>query len=82
MVDNTVPTVASIVRQTPTSSPTNADSLTWRVTFSENVKNVDAADFAIGGTTASVTGRHRGDGLDGVRRGRRRAGILRASTPR
>ena len=41
--------------QTPTSSPTNADSLTWRVTFTENVKNVDAADFAIGGTTATVT---------------------------
>ena len=55
VVDNTAPTVASIVRQTPTSSPTNADSLTWRVTFSEDVKNVDAADFAIGGTTASVT---------------------------
>ena len=55
VVDNTAPTVASIVRQTPTSSPTNADSLTWRVTFSEDVKNVDAADFAIGGTTATVT---------------------------
>ena len=55
MVDNTAPTVTSIVRQTPTSSPTNADSLTWRVTFSKDVQNVDAADFAIGGTTASVT---------------------------
>ena len=29
--DTTAPRVASIVRQTPTSSPTNADSLTWRV---------------------------------------------------
>ena len=54
-VDNTAPRVASIVRQTPSSSPTNADSLIWRVTFTENVKNVDAADFAITGTTASVT---------------------------
>ena len=53
--DTTAPTVTSIVRQTPTSSPTNADSLTWRVAFTENVKNVDAADFAIGGTTATVT---------------------------
>ena len=55
VVDNTAPTVTSIVRRTPTSSPTNADSLTWRVTFSEDVQNVDAADFAIAGTTATVT---------------------------
>ena len=53
--DTTAPRVASIVRQNPTSSPTNADSLTWRVTFSEAVSNVDAADFAVSGTTATVT---------------------------
>ena len=40
--DSTAPTVASIVRQTPPSSPTNADTLVWRVTFSEAVSNVDA----------------------------------------
>ena len=50
-----VPTVTSIVRQTPTSSPTNANSLTWRVTFSTTVQNVDAADFSVAGTTATVT---------------------------
>ena len=49
-----IPTVTSIERQTPSSSPTNADSLKWRITFSKNVKNVDAADFAIGGTTAML----------------------------
>ena len=53
-VDTTAPRVASIERRTPTSSPTNADSLTWRVTFNENVKNVDATDFAIAGTTATT----------------------------
>ena len=53
--DTTAPRVASIVREAPTSSPTNADSLTWRVTFSETVLNVDAADFAVSGTTATVT---------------------------
>ena len=53
--DTTAPRVASIARQNPTSSPTNADSLTWRVTFSETVSNVDAADFAVSGTTATVT---------------------------
>ena len=53
--DTTAPRVASIVRETPTGSPTNADSLTWRVTFSEAVSNVDAADFVVSGTTATVT---------------------------
>ena len=53
--DTTAPRVMSIVRGTPSVSLTNADSLTWRVTFSENVQNVDAADFAIAGTTATVT---------------------------
>ena len=53
--DTTAPRVMSVERQDPSSSPTNADSLTWRITFSEDVKNVDAADFAIAGTTATVT---------------------------
>ena len=53
--DTTAPTVTSIVRQTPASSPTNANSLTWRVTFSEAVSNVDATDFAVSGTTATLT---------------------------
>ena len=55
VVDNTAPTVTSILRQTPTASPTDADELTWRVTFSEEVANVDSADFAIAGTTAALT---------------------------
>ena len=54
--DAEAPTVLSIVRRTPSSELTNADSLTWQVTFSEAVENVDAADFAPSGTTASVTG--------------------------
>ena len=53
--DNTAPTVASIARQAPTASPANADSLTWRVTFSEAVANVDTADFTVTGTTATLT---------------------------
>ena len=54
-MDNTAPTVASIVRQSPTASPTHADVLTWRVTFSEAVENVDSADFTVTGTTATLT---------------------------
>ena len=51
--DVTAPEVASIERQTPSSSPTNADSLTWRVTFDEPVANVHGADFAVAGTSAA-----------------------------
>ena len=53
--DATAPRVVSIVHQDPASTPTNADSLTWRVTFSEDVANVDAADFAVAGTTVAPT---------------------------
>ena len=55
--DNVAPRVASIERQTPSSSPTNADSLTWRVTFNEPVTGVgaDGADFAVAGTSATPT---------------------------
>ena len=54
VADTTAPTVTSIVRQDPATSPTNADTLTWRVTFNENVKDIGDADFAITGTTASL----------------------------
>ncbi len=52
--DTAAPTVLSIVRQDPADSPTNADSLTWRVTFSEDVANVDNTDFTAAGTTATL----------------------------
>ena len=48
------PTVTSILRQSPTALRTNADTLTWRVTFSEAVVNVDVADFVVSGTTATL----------------------------
>ena len=51
-LDTTAPRVTSIERQDPTASLTNADTLTWRVTFSEDVANVDAMDFGVSGTTA------------------------------
>ncbi len=52
--DLTAPTVESVVRHDPAGSPTNADSLTWRVTFSEDVANVDNTDFTAAGTTATL----------------------------
>ena len=54
-VDNTAPRVSSIVRQTPSSATTNADSLVFRVTFDEDVANVGTADFTVSGTTAAAT---------------------------
>ena len=54
-MDTTAPTVVSITRQMPTTSPTNADSLTWRVVFSEVVMNVDGTHFMVAGTTASLS---------------------------
>ncbi|HZW20313.1 DUF4347 domain-containing protein [Noviherbaspirillum sp.] len=54
--DTVAPTVTSIERKTPSGEKTNADSLTYRVTFSEAVSNVSAADFIVSGTTATVSG--------------------------
>ncbi|WP_286746315.1 Ig-like domain-containing protein [Roseivirga sp. UBA1976] len=55
--DQAAPTVTSIVRQSPATASTNASSVTFRVTFNEDVQNVDATDFAVtGGGSASVTG--------------------------
>ena len=51
----TDPRVTSIEHHDPPHSPTNANSLIWRVTFDEVVSNVDAADFSVTGTTATVT---------------------------
>ena len=53
--DALAPTVVSIERQTPTSEQTNADTLVFRVSFSEAVASIDTADFAASGTTAAAT---------------------------
>ena len=52
--DTSGPQVTSIERHTPATSPTNANTLTWRVTFSEDVQNVDPTDFAISGGSATL----------------------------
>jgi hypothetical protein len=51
--DKTAPTVVTFVKKTPNVSVTNASSVTYTVTFSEDVTGVDAADFAI--AAAGVT---------------------------
>jgi hypothetical protein len=60
-IDTTTPSVNSINRQSPAQETTNAASVTYRVTFSENVSGVDTSDFtltAVGasGTITSISG--------------------------
>ena len=56
-VDTTAPTIVSFTRHDPVDAITSATSLVFRVTFSENVQNVDIGDFNVNGaTTARVTG--------------------------
>ncbi|MEK9711872.1 MAG: choice-of-anchor L domain-containing protein, partial [Thalassolituus sp.] len=43
--DGQAPRLLSVTRQSPVEEFTNADSVTFRATFSEGVSNVDAGDF-------------------------------------
>ena len=47
--DSTAPRISSILRQTPSNWRTSADTITFRITFSEDVRNVDENDFDIDG---------------------------------
>ena len=53
--DTVPPGATSFARHIPSTSPTAADTLIFRATFSEDVLNVDTADFQVSGTTASIT---------------------------
>ena len=56
--DTTAPTVSKVERHDGTSAQaqrTNDNTLTFRVTFSETVENVDSTDFAASGTTATAS---------------------------
>ena len=54
VIDNVAPALTSIVRQPPTGSAADAETATWRLTFSEDMRGVDASDFAIDGATPAV----------------------------
>ena len=55
VIDREAPTVQSIVRLNPTGQNTNASAVTWQVTFSRDVNNVDPNDFTLY-TTGSLAG--------------------------
>ena len=44
-IDTLAPTVVSVNRQNPTAASSSADTITFRVTFSQSVIGVDLADF-------------------------------------
>ncbi|MFT5130824.1 MAG: subtilisin-like proprotein convertase family protein, partial [Rhodothermales bacterium] len=48
------PALTSFARQTPAIRNTNADTLVFRASFDEDVQGVNAADFAVTGTTATI----------------------------
>ena len=54
--DGIEPEFTGIQRLTPLGEDTNADTLTFRALFDEDVQNVDATDFVVTGSTATVTG--------------------------
>ena len=56
LLDNTVPEIAAITRLAPAEEQTCADTLVFRVVFSEAVWGVDETDFSVSGTTGSITG--------------------------
>jgi len=64
VVESTAPTVSTNVRQNPTTTPTNAQEVTWRVTFADGgaagalggVTGVDANDFTITHTVVGISG--------------------------
>ena len=55
VVDTLAPSTISFTRKTPATSPTNADTLVFLASFSEDVTGVAAADFAVTGTTGTIS---------------------------
>jgi Bacterial Ig-like domain/Divergent InlB B-repeat domain len=53
--DTTPPRVTSITNVVPGSSPTNLDSVTFRVIFDEAITNLTSDDFLISSTTGTIT---------------------------
>ena len=55
-LDNIPTDVSSILRQNPPGSPTNLPSVTFRVSFTEDVQNADTSDFdlALSGTATGI----------------------------
>ncbi|OEK02996.1 hypothetical protein BFP97_16345 [Roseivirga sp. 4D4] len=53
-VDGIAPSIMSFTRKTPSGEITNADEVTFLVTFSEDVTGVDMSDFEVVGPTGAT----------------------------
>lgn len=56
ILDRTPPTLTAITRQDPATATTGADLLTFRAQFDEAVQGVNASDFTVTGSSATVLG--------------------------
>ena len=54
VIDNIAPALTSIVRQPPKGSPADAETATWRLTFSDDMRGIEATDFAVHAATIAV----------------------------
>lgn len=54
VIDNIAPALTSRVRQPREDSPADTQTATWRLTFSEDMRGIDATDFAVHGATIAV----------------------------
>jgi hypothetical protein len=55
-LDHAAPTITSILRTTPTAEITNANSVTWTITFDVDVTGVDSNTISVGGPGATAAG--------------------------
>ena len=55
VTDTTAPTISSIERYSPSSATTDSQTLTYKVTFSEDVTGVGTADFALSSDSTGNT---------------------------
>jgi hypothetical protein len=54
-LDTAAPVFTSVLRHAPSSETTGLDALTFRLTFSEPIRGLDSNDFAVTGSTATVS---------------------------
>ncbi|MEQ1826853.1 MAG: hypothetical protein ABL921_12940 [Pirellula sp.] len=54
-MDILAPSTISFTRKTPLTSPTNADTLVFLATFTEDVKGIGPEDFAVTGTNGTIS---------------------------
>ena len=54
-IDLSAPQILAISRNSPSESVTNADTLIWRVSFSESVSAITADDFSLTGSSATLS---------------------------